>query len=217
MPADIVETSEKGTPISAPLDADPRNAASVRTPFQSVGNRLKFLEAFYDLVTGGLAGALTGLFQPAMALTIEMLHGDVTFDSNDDWNLAIGPNAKFNPNGRINTHCFDGNGSYGRPNRRVQYITPAVNTSIDPILYDTIKVSPSADLLDITIAPSLTPTRGDFVRVILTSTLWDCNVRAPGGGLIKKLNYAPGAGRISWVECIYDGTNWFCGPNGIGV
>lgn len=58
MPSAIVETATKGTPINAPVGADPRTAASVRTPLQTVGNRLKFLEDFYDFmvafVTGGV-------------------------------------------------------------------------------------------------------------------------------------------------------------------
>lgn len=67
MPSAIVETPSKGDLINAPIGADPRTAASVRTPLQSIGNRLKFLENFYDAIK---AFALGGTVSPAAAVSM---------------------------------------------------------------------------------------------------------------------------------------------------
>lgn len=75
MPSAIVETAGKGEVINAPVGADVRNAASIRTALQPVGNRLKFLENFYDLVK---AWSLGGTITPSGDVTIgtRVLRGD---------------------------------------------------------------------------------------------------------------------------------------------
>lgn len=77
MPSPIVETPSEGDAISAPVGADPRTAASVRTPFQAVGNRLKFLENFYDMIkvfrTGGVLTMLGDVIWNGFSLTVSKL------------------------------------------------------------------------------------------------------------------------------------------------
>lgn len=68
MPSAIVETPTKGSVINAPVGADPRTAASVSTPFQAVGNRLKYLENRDDELAPLIEG---GTLEPAAPVTID--------------------------------------------------------------------------------------------------------------------------------------------------
>ena len=43
MPKDLTDSSTFTAPVSVPVDSDPRNAASVETPFQALANRTRYL------------------------------------------------------------------------------------------------------------------------------------------------------------------------------
>jgi hypothetical protein len=133
MPSAIVETPSKGDAINAPLDADLRNAASVRVPFQATGNRLKFLENFYDAIK---AWKLGGTITPAALLTIAQ-------------QVVFGTTTQF-----IDTAFFaggievDDGGDFTGPlsfsgGGRIQYpgvVVPDSNTSVDVALQKFIYV-----------------------------------------------------------------------------
>lgn len=48
MPKDLTDVDEFTDPISVPVDSDPRNAASVETPFQGLANRTRNLKGIID-------------------------------------------------------------------------------------------------------------------------------------------------------------------------
>ena len=54
MPKNLTDASTYSSPIAVPVDSDPRNAASVETPFQQLANRTKYLA---DRVGGSGGGS----------------------------------------------------------------------------------------------------------------------------------------------------------------
>lgn len=142
MPSNIVETPSQGDAISAPLDADLRNANSVRVPFQSVGNRLKFLENFYDAIK---AWALGGTVAPAGAVTID--------------------NSVDVPNNLLSALVFSGR-------RRFRVATPTGDTTysassaVDVILIDRVNLAVGTTTITISTTGYST---GDLLMVSLQS------------------------------------------------
>lgn len=67
MPTNIVETPVKGTVLSVPVGSDKRKASTLLAAWQAIGNRLNFLEAFYELIKPLTLG---GTINPAAALVI---------------------------------------------------------------------------------------------------------------------------------------------------
>jgi hypothetical protein len=166
MPSDIVETPVFGSAISAPIGADVRNANSVRVPFQSVGNRLKFLENFYTLMKVFLQG---GTLAPTGTLIWDLASGGITFNGDSDFAINLNSGVNVNVNARNFRGPITGvTGTDGRVPRRVQRVTPASNTVVNPTLVDVLLVDPSAPI-EVKIAPTV-KVDGDWIRVVNLST-----------------------------------------------
>jgi hypothetical protein len=191
MPSAIVETPVQGTPIDAPLDADLRNAASVRVPFQATGNRLNWLEAFVKRI-GGIATDLitTALLIPAGNLTLRLTGGNLIFDGNDDYNVYLGGiggtpgGVQLFANGNMAGQMFT-KGRTGRANRKPNAtLTGAGPFDIRPDLYDTYQVSASGACV-INIDPAGTYAEGDSFRVVnlATSNGYTIAIKSGGGAV----------------------------------
>lgn len=217
MPSAIVETATKGSAISAPVGADVRNAASVRVPFQAVGDRLAWLEAFVTRIAGALTDIITtGILSPPDDVEINLEAGFLDITGNDDYGLRIGTGAKFIPNGRIENHCFDGTGGYGRANKRVQgTIAPAggSTTDVDATIHDMVWVNPAAACnIRIDGTPAIAYQPGDHIT-IQNSSIYTIDVKNPAGTTLVQLTVAN-----NWATMILaeDGTTWKLGPSKTG-
>lgn len=216
MPSNIVETATKGTAISAPLDADARNAASVRIPFQAVGNRLAWLEAFVSRVAGAAVDVVTtAVLVPVGNLTLRLTGGSLIIDGNDDYNIHLGGlsgspgGVQLFAYGNMASHLFTA-GRTGRPNRKVQVITPAAGTTnIDPTYYDTIFVTPSVGC-SLKITPTGTPVAGDWIEVVSLSGSNSAQILDPASavpeGDVSPLRSATGFHRSAVY--VYAGGAW---------
>lgn len=164
MPSAIVETPSEGDAINAPLDADLRNAASVRTPFQSVGNRLNFLEAL-GLKVFKLGGALTLaadlVYTIAATKALQFVGlGSVFFD-------ALSGGVFFNQN--VRGPLFT-SAATGRANRRPSAaLTGAGPFTIRPDLYDTFQCACSGAVI-VNIDPTGNYVEGDTFRIVNLAT-----------------------------------------------
>ena len=140
MPSNIVETASKGDAISVPVGADVRNAASVRTPFQSVGNRLKWLEAFVTRIAGAATDLITtGILKPPNDFKLDLGSTNLEIIGDDDGNVHLGGvngspgGVQLFCNGLLGAHLFTA-GRTGRANRKTLNIAPASGstTLVDP-------------------------------------------------------------------------------------
>jgi hypothetical protein len=190
--------------VTVPEDGDARNAASVVVGFQTLANRC----AHIMLKMG--AWILGGTVAPAGSVLLNLLTGHLTIDSNDDWGLHIGPNAKLFPNGRMGNHLFAGDGGYGRPNKRVRYENLPADGTVDPTLHDRILLQPLAANRIVQISPSVTPVTGDHAVIQNNSATYSLTVKNPSGGTMIVL--APHA-VSSWAEVFFDGALWAVGPS----
>lgn len=212
MPSAIVETATKATPIDAPVGADPRTAASVRTPLQAVGNRLAWLEAFVTRIVGALTDvSSTGILEPTDDVIVDLDNGFWTFKSTSgDYALVIDATTKLIVNGRIGGHCFDGTGGNGRANRRVSTIAPAAasTTDVDPTLHDLVWVNAAGGCsIRIEPDPSVAYKIGDHIT-IKSTTIFVIDVKNPAGVTLAQLQTGN-----DWVEIVLaeDGVTWKVG------
>jgi hypothetical protein len=180
MPSAITETPTKGTPISAPVGADLRTAASVRTPFQAVGNRLAFLEQLFDAFTwaadavwtvadgkmlkirGDEAGAQSGVFDLSRVIT------------------------KFD---KLVTGALFQNGYTGRANKKpVTLPAQGANVTGDPTLHDVWDITPTA-AINFTVDPAGTYVTGESCRIVNRSQVSGrkITVKNPAGTTIGEV------------------------------
>jgi hypothetical protein len=184
MPADIVETPTFGTPISAPIDADPRNAASVRVPFQATGDRLAFLEVFYNAIKAWMLG---GTLTPAATVIVDL---GPTFDLRllGGGDLHLGdPSAAEDP---VDLYAYQGlrdalttadGPNFGRVPDKVQDLgARGTAFSFNPAHYTRVYVAASA-AIDATIATSSSYVKGDRCIVHNHSGTHAVNVKKPNG------------------------------------
>ncbi len=223
MPSAISETASKGKVINAPLDADLRNAASVREPFQAVGDRLKFLEDFYDFITGGSITALADklFLLPGDWAAPLVLKGALRITSviGDTGGLQFNNAYLFIDlanDGRIQGPLFEqGDSAGGRANRKVDATAKVADHTIDPTLTDVVFFN--AGTSKICAIASGTYTKGDHFRVVNRSSAGGCTVviKDPAAATIYTLPNAPAISRVGFVDIVYDGTNWVEGGSNV--
>lgn len=201
MPSAIVETPSKGDAINAPIGADVRNAASVRVPFQATGNRLKFLEDWYDLAKAWVLG---GTITPAADVVVDMqaapTNEGVLFTSADPRRVRFAGGALFAPGRRVVGPLF-APGVSGRANKKVQRVASGANFSFNALNYDTLLCTPSANI-DATLA-AVTYELDDSFTVINNAASFTVTVKEPGGSVL--LAVQPNLGRC---EFVFNGTVW---------
>lgn len=218
MPSNIVETATKGSAISAPLDADLRNAASVRTPLQSVGNRLAWLEAVVSRLfgTSATANAAGTSLVPEDNLTLDLSSGRLDIVGNDDNNINLGGvggtpgGVQLFANGNMAAHMFTA-GRTGRANKKLVNLGTSANQTIDPRAYDTFAYLTGA-AIDVQVSTAEVDLEdGDWFRVINKVTSAGAItvkntagvtlhvVPLPSGGLPAMREYTWHAATSSWV------------------
>jgi hypothetical protein len=165
--------------VTVPEDGDARNAASVVVGFQALANRFKYLKLkLLDALIAGGTWLLGG------TVTADLSSGGLNFQGNDDFGINLNSGVQLFANGRMGAHMFTA-GRTGRANSKCKALTPAVNISLEPQLYDVYRLVPSADMT----AQIVTATyvNGDRVRVINASTTFDVDIKDPSGTIIATL------------------------------
>lgn len=204
MPSAIVETPSQGDAINAPVGADVRNAASVRVPFQAVGNRLKFLEDFYDFAKALVLG---GTLAPAADVVVNMQTAPTNegwlFTSTDPRKVRFSGGALLAPGRRVVGPLF-APGTDGRANKRVQRVATGSPFAFNALVYDTLYCTPSADV--IATLSAVTYELDDSFTVFNTSGSFTVTVKEPGGSTLIAVQTADAA--PAWAEFIYNGTTW---------
>lgn len=176
MPSNIVETATKGSAISAPIGADVRNAASVRTPFQAVGDRLAWLEALVTRLCGTATNIITtALLVPNGTVTLNLGAANLEIIGDDDGNIYLGGvgnspgGVQMYANGNMASHMFTG-GRTGRANRKPDAtLTGAGPFNIRPDLYDTFICSGSGAII-VNIDPAGSYVTGEHFRIVNLAT-----------------------------------------------
>jgi hypothetical protein len=204
MPSDIVENPTKGTPLSCPVDADPRNAASVRVPFQATGNRLAFLEAFYDAFFSALAIAVDATWTVATGKTLTLVGtgtgklslAGITVDFNGK---TTGILVKQGETGRVPKKPQGGG---------VPLLT--VSATIDPRLTDTYLCEPAAGAITLTL-DAQTYTNGEHFRVVNHQTALGYTITIRDAALTTLYVLDSGAtDRPAFVDLVYkSGFGWY--------
>lgn len=185
--------------ITVPEDGDARNAASVVVGFQGLADRLKYL--YTGLAPWIIGGTLTIANDLILALdsakTLTFTGGPLDFTAANRATFA----------GNIRGHLFDGTGSLGRANARVNVITPgAGTTAVDPTFFDELFVDESAGCtIQLTVSPGEAYVRGDRITVHHGS-IFSVLVKDPGGTTLATL-----ANANEYVELIYTGSAWRTG------
>jgi hypothetical protein len=157
MPSAITETASKGDPISAPVGADLRTAASVRTPFQAVGNRLAFLEQLFDAFTW----AADAIWTVADGKVLK-IRGDEAAAQSGVFDLSR-VITKFD---KLVTGALFQNGYTGRANKKpVTLSAQGTNVIGDPTLHDVWDITPTA-AINFTIDPAATYVTGESFRLV---------------------------------------------------
>jgi len=180
----------------------------VRVPFQAIGNRLKFLENFYDLFTGGAAGALAGVFKFASSITFDLSNGGLNLVGNDDFNINLGGvdgspgGVQLFCNGLLGGHLFTA-GRSGRANRKPLAVT--ATSTIDPTLYDTYVCLAVANITLTVAAGSYVA--GECFRVVNTTSGFTITLKDPAASTVFTLE-SRSASRNSYVDIMFNGTNW---------
>jgi hypothetical protein len=176
MPGLIVETPSKGDAINAPIGADPRTAASVRTPFQSVGNRLKFLENFYDAVLSTFAFVANTIWTVPNGNTLQIKQASGS--ANLDLTLI---KTVFNRGvrGRMFT-----TGQYGDATRKPLVLDdPASPLLFDPTLYNALIITNLTHTLFVQLDPSapVVASDGDWFTVVNQNASFFVQVKQTNG------------------------------------
>jgi hypothetical protein len=199
MPAAIVETPAKGSAINAPVGADVRNAASVRTPFQAVGNRLKFLEDFYDAVKAWMLG---GTITPDGGVTID---GDLTFPTGGSAFFATGSTLVFAGGNVLGGGLFAA-GQTGDANRKLRLITSGSgDVQVNTAAHNTVVVSGISGAMTLELT---TPTYvGAHVTIVNESASQFVTFK-PQGGVTFGSNLKFASGLFWCVDLVWDGTAW---------
>lgn len=199
MPAPIVETASKGDAISAPVGADVRNAASVRTPFQAVGNRLKFLENFYDVVKAWMLG---GTLTPATPVTLD---GDVAFPAGGSLFFDAGSQLVFAGGNVLGSGMF-APGQSGDANKKPRLITSGSgDVQVNTANHNVVIVSGISGTMTLELT---TPTYvGAHMKIVNESTSQFVAFK-PQGGVTFGANLKFSAGQFWVVELVWDGSDW---------
>jgi hypothetical protein len=201
----ITESDSFPVNVQMPADGDSADASDFEASTTGpLANRTRWL---YNRVNPIWAG---GTVTPAGALNLSLLSGHLTINSNDDWGLMIGPNAKLFANGRIGNHCFDGDGGYGRANKRVRIENLGADGTFDPTLHDRALMTPVGAHRSFQVLTSITPEIGDHCVVVNYSATYQITVKNQLGNtmIILAPNTVP-----AWAEVIWDGTFWIVGPS----
>lgn len=139
MPAIVDETSitpTEAAPITVPVGADTRTAASLLPAWLGLIARLKFLEAFYDLAK---AITLGGSLSPAATLRLRLI-GSVKLRVTDG-EMYFDTGGWLNPSGQCKGTLFT-RGQTGAANNKIGRIFSGSGTfDIDPERYNLIHVS----------------------------------------------------------------------------
>lgn len=186
--------------VVVPEDGDARNAASVVVGFQALANRFAYLKAkVLDALISGGTWVLGG------PLTISLVDAGIEFIGDGDFLLKLGAGALFDCNGNLVGPLVKA-GTTGRPNRKVKAIaTGAGTTDIDPILWNTYYVTPSATG-SVRIMPSATAVAGDWVTVVNLFGSSTVQVLSPVSGDLGTLRFSNGNHYAGTY--VYDGTLW---------
>ncbi len=200
MPASIVETASKGDAINAPLDADLRNANSVRVPFQSIGNRLKFLEDFYDAFFSAITFAANALWTIGNNRTLT-IRRELSGAENGVLDVS-GVTVQFGE--RVRGALFS-SGFTGCANRKTATLANPASQDIDPTLYNTWVITSLTSVLNLTISatPARPYTRGEWFTVTNEDTTLPTQVVGVGSAL---RSFATGFRSATYVYCDVPGS-----------
>lgn len=199
----VPESDSFDTNVQMPSDGDAADASDLETStVRPLVNRTRWLSnRFSPFLLGGTV-------EPASHLVFDLSSGKLEVVGDGDYGLEIGSGAQLLPHGRIGDYCFDGEGSYGRPNRRVRIASLGSNTTIDPALHDTFMLTPvDANRVVEIDTPIISPQRGDWCVVVNLSGTYTLQVNAPGGSGLFSLA-AEDTNVRHWVEIVYNGTAW---------
>lgn len=198
----VSESDAFPTNVQMPSDGDSADASDLEaSTVKPLADRTRWL---YTRLNPFWAG---GTVAPADEVVIDLSNGYLEIVGNDDWGLRIGAGAKLWTGGRMGDHLFNGDGGYGRANYRMRVESIGADTTVDPTQHNLVHLTPTGANRVATIAPSITPVRGDACKIVNFSTSFTVQVNAPGGGAILTLSAADTNIR-AWVEVVFDGTSW---------
>lgn len=197
MPSAITETPTKGTPISAPVGADLRTAASVRTPFQAVGNRLAFLEAFYDAFFSALTFVANATWTIADGKTFK-IQGDQDLGNTGVLDLRL-VNLLLAGNTR---GALVLNGNTGRVPKK--YVHQTAAGSISPLVSDWVGVHNSAPITLVILDTDHSQfVNGEHITFVYNSSGGTVTINNEAGSFLASLTVTG-----QWVTFVWNpGTN----------
>lgn len=200
----ITESDAFPVNVQMPADGDAADASDIEASTMApLTNRTRWLFNRLNPIWAG------GTVTPADALIFNLTGGNLEFTGNDDYNVHFGAGAKLFPNGRMGNHLFNGNGGYGRANKRLRIENLGADGTFDPTLHDRALMTPIGAHRSFQVLTSVTPQIGDACVVVNYSGTYQITVKNPLGGtmIILAPNTVP-----AWAEVIWDGTFWILGP-----